>query len=55
MFYRDHSLLGQVIEAINLPENILDYVCKELEVKRYKPCYATATRLFSGLCETIDY
>ena len=55
MFYRDHSLLGQVIEAINPPENILDYVCKELEVKMYKPCFDTATRLLSGLCETIDY
>ena len=33
LLYADYFLLGQVIEAINPPEDIRNYVCKEHEVK----------------------
>lgn len=33
LLYADYFLLGQVIEAINPPEAIRNYVCKEHEVK----------------------
>ena len=54
MFYGDDFLLGQIIEAINPPKNISNYVCKECEVKMYRLCYDTVTGQFLSLYETIS-
>ena len=55
MFSGDHVLSDQIIEAINPPENISNYVCKKREVKIYRPCYDIATGQFLGIYETIGY
>ena len=54
MFSGDDFLLGQIIEAINPPKNISNYVCKECEVKMYRLCYDTVTGQFLSLYETIS-
>ena len=55
MFYVNFYLIGQIIEALNPPENIANYVCKDCEVKIYKPRYDVSTVQFLGLYETISY
>ena len=55
IFYGDHFLFGQIIEAINSPENISNYVCMERIVKMYRPRYDTGTGEFLRLDETIGY
>ena len=55
MYYGDHFIIGQIIEAINPPENIAKYVCKDREVKYYRPRYDGNTSQFLGLYETIAY
>ena len=54
-FYVNFYLIGQIIEALNPPENIANYVCKDCEVKIYKPRYDVSTVQFLGLYETISY
>ena len=41
MFYDNYYILGQIIDAINPPENIENYVCKDCEF--YRPCYDPQT------------
>ena len=53
IFYGDHFLIGQIIEASNPPENINSYVCKENEVKFFRPKYHVLNGEFLGLYETI--
>ena len=56
IFYGDRFLLGPIIKAIiNPPENISNYVCKDREVKIYRPCCDIATGQFLSLYETIGY
>ena len=55
MFYVNFYLIGQIIEALNPPENIANYVCKDCEVKIYKPRYDVSTVQFLGLYKTISY
>ena len=55
MFYGNHFLLGQIIQAINPPRNISNYVCKEGKVKIYRPRYHIATKQILGFYETISY
>ena len=33
MFYADYHIRGQISEALDVPENISNYVCKERKVK----------------------
>ena len=42
LYYADYYILGQVIECINLPEDVANYVCKEREVKMHRPRYDSA-------------
>lgn len=49
MFYADFYLIRQIIEALNLPESITNYVYKDREVKIYKPRYDVSTAEFLGL------
>ena len=55
MFYVNFYLIGQIIEALNPPENIANYLCKDCEVKIYKPRYDVSTVQFLGLYKTISY
>lgn len=43
MFYADYFILGQIVEALNAPENVSSYVCKEREVKIVRLRYKTTT------------
>ena len=42
LYYGDYYILGQVIECINLPEDVANYVCKERYVKMHRPRYDSA-------------
>ena len=53
MFYADYVILGQVIEALNSPENISNYVCKERETKLVRRKYDPSTGDFLGLYKTV--
>ena len=55
MYYSDMFLLRQIIEAINPPENITNYVWNNRQVKLYRPRYDTSTGYFLWLYETIGY
>ena len=55
MFYDNYYTLGQIIEAINPPENIENYFCKDCKVKLYHPRYDPQTGQFLGLYESIGY
>lgn len=55
MYYGGHFLLGQIIEAINLPENIANHVCKDCEVKYHSPRYDVSTSHFLGFYKTVGY
>ena len=43
MYYADFFLIGQIIEAINPPENVSNYVCKDREVMLFKPRFDVST------------
>ena len=53
LFYTNYFIIGQVIEAINPPEDIRNYICKEREVKFYRPQYNPQSGQFLGLYESI--
>lgn len=36
-YFADYYLLGKINDCINFPEDIQNYVCKEREVKMYRP------------------
>ena len=55
VYYGAHFVLGQIIEAINPPENIANYVCKDCEVNYCRPHYDVSTGQFLGLYETIGF
>ena len=55
IYYADYYLIGQINEGINPPADIENYVCKEREVKMYKPCYNVVLGRFQGLCETLGF
>ena len=53
MYYGNHFVLGQVIEAANIPKDIDAYECATNEVKIYRPEYGTTTGQFLGLHEAV--
>ena len=53
--YADCYIFGQVIECLNPPEDISNYVCHDREVKIYRPKYDTVTGIFLGHYETLGY
>ena len=55
MYYGAHFLLGQIIEAINPPENIANHVYKDCEVKYHSPRYDVSTSHFLGFYKTVGY
>ena len=52
IYYCDYFILGQVIEACNLPKDISKYELKGREVKFFHPRYNKDTGEFLGLYET---
>ena len=46
LYYGDYYILGQVIECLNPPEDISNYVCQDCDVKVFRPRYDTATGTF---------
>ena len=55
LYYVDYYILGQVMECLNPPEDISNYVCQDREVKIYRPKYDIVTRKFLGLYEALGY
>ena len=55
MFYAHYYILDQIIEAINPPKKVENYVCKDREVRFYHPRYDTQTGQFLGLYESVGY
>ena len=55
LYYADYYIFGQVIECLNIPEDIRDYVCIECEVKINRPRYNPVSGQFLGLYESIGY
>ena len=53
--YCDFYILGQILEALNPPEDISTYVLKENEVKMIRPKYNIETGKFLGLYETVGF
>ena len=51
----DYYILGQIVEYVNPPENIINYAFKDREVKLYRPRYDQVTGNFQGFYETIGY
>ena len=49
----DFYILGQINECINPPEDIQNYVSKEIEVKMYRPRYDPVPGQLLGLYETL--
>ena len=48
-------MLGQIHESANRPSDIQSYVCKEDEVKYFRPKYDRDTGKFLGLYETVGF
>ena len=46
LYYADYYILGQIIECLNPPEDISNYVCKDVTVKIYRRRYDTVTEHF---------
>lgn len=55
MYYDNHFLVGESIEASNPPENIDSYVCKENELKFYCPKFHVLYEEFLELYETVGF
>ena len=55
IYYADYFLLGQIIEASNLPQDIQNYELQDREVKYLLPKYNPEIGDFQGLCETIGF
>ena len=53
--YADYYILGQIIEALNAPEDTSSYVRKEREVKIIRPRYKPTTGEFLDLYKTIGF
>ena len=37
LYYGDYYILGQVIECLNPPEDISNYICQDCDVKVFRP------------------
>ena len=55
LYYVNFYILGQVMECLNPPEDISNYVCQDREVKVYRLKYDIVTRKCLGLYETLGY
>lgn len=55
MYYGDLFIIGQIIKAINPPEKIANYVCKDREVNQNRLRYDVNTGPYLVLYETIEY
>ena len=55
IYYADFQIIGQIIEALNPPEDVANYVCKEREVKFVRPRYNPTTGEFFNLYEQIGF
>ena len=55
LHYTDYYLLGQIIECIKPPEEILNYVCNEREFKIHRQRYDIATAQFLGLYKSLRF
>ena len=55
LYYADYYILCQVIECLNPPEDISNYVCQDRGVKNYRPRYDAVTGTFFGLFQTLSY
>ena len=55
LYYADYYIVGQVIECINPPGDISNYVCKDRGVKVYRPQDDLATGQFLGLYESLGF
>ena len=53
LYYAEYCILEQVIECINPPEDVANYVCKERKFKMHRPRYDPVSGHFFGLCEPI--
>ena len=54
-YYADHYILGHINECINPPEDLHNYVCKEREIKMYRPRHDPVTGQFLGLYESLGF
>ena len=54
-YHGGYYKLGQVIECLNPPKNIENYVCKGRQVKMHRPRYDPVSENFLGLYETVGY
>ena len=55
IYNADYFLLGQIIEAMNPPNDIKNYKVKNPEVKHLRPKYNPETGEFLGISETIGF
>ena len=53
--YNHDFILGQIILAANQPADIINYVCKESEVKLYCCIYDLTTGQFQGVREQLAF
>ena len=53
--YLDYVILGQLIPAMNTPENIEEYECKPKEVKLITTPYNVDSRKFLGLDKRLAF
>lgn len=49
IFYCNFSLLGQIVEVLNLLQDVSSYTLREDELKMVKPRYNVETGKFLGL------
>ena len=54
-YYDDHYLLDQINKCINPPEDIHNYICKEIWIKTYHPRYDPVTGQFLDLYESLGF
>ena len=55
IFYCNFSLLGQIVEVLNLLQDVSSHTLREDELKMVKPRYNAETGKFLGLYEKIGY
>ena len=55
VLYCNESIIGQVIEAVNLPDNIESYVFKGRKVKMKRARYNPTSGEFLGLYDTVGF
>lgn len=55
IYYCDFFVIGQIIPALNSPENLTEYEFKSNETKIFRPKYDVVSGQFLGLIETRGY